>query len=116
MLANIAAMSRVLDAETVVVGMRPAVAITLVELGLSLRASGPRSTSSRAWQLLAQASMANGGRTMADVDGAEDLPIGQSDDVVRVRQAVRDAASSSVLASSTRPKSSRRRASSHATR
>ncbi len=52
MLDNIAAVSRILDAETVVVGMRPAVAITLVELGLELTGIKTALNVERGMQLL----------------------------------------------------------------
>ena len=54
MIANISAMSRMLDAETVLVGMRPAVAITLVELGLSLAGVHTALNVERGMELLAQ--------------------------------------------------------------
>ena len=59
MLANTAGMARILDAETVVVGMRPAVAITLVELGLTLPDVRTALNVERGMQLLSRGGSVN---------------------------------------------------------
>ncbi len=63
MLANIASMSRILDAQTVVVGMRPSVAITLVELGLSLKGVRTALNVEKGMQML---------RSLVEQDGGSD--------------------------------------------
>ena len=61
MIANISAMARVLDAQTVVTGMRPAVAITLVELGMTLEGVYTALNVERGMTLLRQKVAARGG-------------------------------------------------------
>ncbi len=68
MLSTIASVSGVLDAETVVVGMRPAVAITLVELGLSLTGVRTALNVERGMELLARTAPARAGSISEDTD------------------------------------------------
>jgi rsbT antagonist protein RsbS len=74
MLGNIASMSRVLDAQTVVVGMRPAVAITLVELGMSLPGIRTALTVERGMEILRD----DVSRMKDDLDAVEESADGSS--------------------------------------
>lgn len=70
MLGNIASMSKVLDAQTVVVGMRPAVAITLVELGMSLPGIRTALTVERGMEIL-RTEVSNS-KQKVDMEGLEE--------------------------------------------
>jgi len=74
MLSTIASVSRVLDAETVVVGMRPAVAITLVELGLSLNGVRTALNVDKALAILADAKQVRGVGVLS-LRGSDDVPV-----------------------------------------
>lgn len=67
-IGNIASMSKIMDAETVVVGMQPAVAITLIELGLPLKGVHCALNVERGMDLLRSKIALNGGTPNDDSD------------------------------------------------
>ena len=74
MLGSIAAISRVLDADTIVVGMRPAVAITLTELGLSLKGIRTALNAERAFEMLGQSFQSSESNTETEIEtGPEEV-------------------------------------------
>ena len=72
-IGNIGSMSKIMDAETVVVGMQPAVAITLIELGLELKGVSTALNVEKGMQLLKKkiGSTENEEEESADDNGAE---------------------------------------------
>ena len=71
-IGNIASMSKILDAETVVVGMQPAVAITLIELGLPLKGVHTALDVERGMNLL---------KSMIDITEDDDLEEADDDSI-----------------------------------
>jgi rsbT antagonist protein RsbS len=69
-LGNIGSMSKIMDAETVVVGMQPAVAITLIELGLELQGVSTALNVEKG-MLFLQEKIGNQNEAADDEDGAE---------------------------------------------
>jgi rsbT antagonist protein RsbS len=87
MIGNIAAMARVLDAHTVVVGMRPAVAITLVELGISMQGVRTAIDVDDGMRLLEARRPQR--RGTLSVRRSEEIPVREVGDIVAVRQQTR---------------------------
>ena len=94
-LGNIASMSRIMDAETVVVGMQPAVAITLVELGLTLQGVYTALNVEKGMELLQNKIGFELNTEQEEEDDLDDrtkdtMPIVREQDVVPFRNRVRE--------------------------